>query len=95
MLEWPRPRSLKALRGFLGLTRYYRRLIKDYGSITSNLTVLLKKNCFKWGKEAEDTFPSLKRDVTQPPVLALPYISKPFCVECNVLGKGVGAILMQ
>lgn len=69
MVEWPRPKNLKALRGFLGLTGYYRYFIKNYGSIVVGLTTLLKKNSFKWDEVAEEVYKNLKGAITQPPIL--------------------------
>ncbi|KAF5461864.1 hypothetical protein F2P56_017927 [Juglans regia] len=83
MVEWPLPKTLKTLRGFLGLTGYYSRFIKGYGEIAAPLTQLLKKKSFHWNEEAKMTFQRLKWAVTQPPVLALPDFSIPFIIECD------------
>jgi hypothetical protein len=60
MVKWPRSTTLKSLRGFLGLTGYYKKFIKGYGAIVAPLTAPLKKDSFGWNEKIEGAFERFK-----------------------------------
>jgi len=93
--SWPVPQSTRGLRGFLGLAGYYRKFIKDFGSIAAPLTALLKKEGFKWGLAADTAFQELKKALSTAPVLQLPNFDQMFIVDCDASGSRFGAVLHQ
>ena len=95
VVAWPTPSTARGVRGFLGLAGYYRKFIRNFGSMAAPLTILLTKEKFCWNSEAAAAFQQLKTALTTPPTLCLPDFSQQFVIECDASGVGIGAVLTQ
>ena len=76
MMDWSIPKTLKNIRGFLGLTGYYRKFVHNYGRISTPLPSLQKKNAFSLTPEATQDFQQLKDAMCKVLVLLTPEFKK-------------------
>ncbi|KAL0152240.1 hypothetical protein M9458_051963 [Cirrhinus mrigala] len=95
--DWPQPSTIKELQRFLGFANFYRRFIRNYSTVASPLTTLLKGKPKKliWTEEASLAFTSLKERFTSAPILKHPDPNLPFVVEVDASDCGIGAVLSQ
>ena len=92
---WPALTMVRVLRGFLDLTGYYQKFIRDYGVVARPLTQLLRREAFSWSSDADVAFLALKQALMTGPALQLPDFDVPFIVNCDASGLGFGAVLHQ
>ena len=94
--NWPRPRNLHEVRGFLGLSGYYRRFIESYSSIAKDLHKLTEKGQpFVWQAEQETAFQTLKERLVTAPILASPTDDGMYVLDTDASQVGLGAVLQQ
>jgi len=78
------------------LESFYRRFVPNFSSLTSPLNELVKKDvAFHWGEKQENAFQKIKFLLTNAPILVLPDFTKPFELECDASGVGIGVVLIQ
>lgn len=96
IVQWKAPKNLSEVRSFLGLAGYYRRFVNGFSKIALPMTKLLQKNVhFIWDDQCQKIFETLKRMLTEAPVLTLPESGKDFVVYSDASLSGLGCVLMQ
>ena len=95
----PPPDTYTKVKSFVGLIGHYRHFIKGFANITAPLYDLTsgenkdkKSEHLDLPLEAHEAFDRLKATCLQAPILAFPDFGKPFLLETDPSGKGLGAV---
>ena len=94
--DWPRPHNVKQVRGFLGLSSYYRKFTQNFSTVAKPLYALteLKKD-FIWTESCEESFQKLKQSLISAPTLAFPKDDGQYILDTDASNTGSGAVLSQ
>lgn len=99
------PKTLRELRGFLGLSGYYRRLIQNYADIVKPLTVYLAIENGRIGRKKSSVttiqlndsackaFDTIKAKLCEQIELFQPDFSKPFELTTDASNVAIGVVL--
>ena len=90
---------MKEIRGFLGLTSFFRRAIKDYSILSADLNKLVRKTSgYKSGPlpaEAQKSSEALKTALISKPCLAPVDFDRRFYITCDASATHYGSVLTQ
>ena len=95
--EFPRPDDVTKLRGFLGMTSFFRKFIKDFAKIARPLHDLLKKGADvkkDWTDEHDEAMESLKQSLITAPVLTHDDGVSPIELQTDASLSGLGGVLL-
>ncbi|GKA69483.1 reverse transcriptase domain-containing protein [Tanacetum coccineum] len=92
----PHPTTIKGVRSFLGHAGFYQRFINDFSKISRPMTHLLEKNTpFIFSNECIQAFETLKKKLTEAPILIALDWDLPFELMCDASDFAIGAVLGQ
>ena len=100
--QCPPPDTYTKVKSFVGLVGHYRCFIKGFAKIAASLYDLTsgdnkdkKSEHVDLSPEACEAFDHLKAACLQAPILSFPDFNKPFLLETDASGRGLGAVLSQ
>lgn len=94
--KFPEPKTVKQLQQFLGLTGHFRKFIFNYSIIARPLSNLLRDDVkFVFQEREKIAFDSLKKCLTDKPVLRIFQHGVPTELHTDASMYGYGAVLLQ
>jgi hypothetical protein len=94
--DWPAPRNLKDVRGFLGFANFYCRFIEGFARIARPLNDLTKKDApWSWGPSEQKAFSELKERFTSSPVLVMWQPDLETRMEVDASAFATGGVISQ
>ncbi|GKE39109.1 reverse transcriptase domain-containing protein [Tanacetum coccineum] len=91
IVKLPHPTTVKGIKSFLGYAGFYHRFIKDFLKISRPMTHLLEKNTpFIFSEECIQAFQTLKKKLTEAPILIAPDWDQPFELSDYAIGAVLG-----
>lgn len=100
IVNFPRPKTVKELRRFLGVLNYYHRFVRNYAILAAPLNGMLRgtpkpADKLLWNSETEAAFTKVKTAIAEAALLAHPVPQAPLALMVDASANAVGAALQQ
>ena len=100
VVEFPRPRTVKELQGFLGMVNFYRRFLPGAAAVLRPLTDCLRggpkgSTLLTWSDDMGAAFEKVKRQLAVVAQLAHPAQAAKLSLAVDASATHVGACLQQ
>ena len=96
VIDWPTPRNLTEVRGFVALASYYCRFVGSFAEITRSIHLLTQKNrSFIWKDTQQEAFEHLKHCLVTALFLSLPRDEGRYMLDSDASNEALGLVLQQ
>ncbi|KAL5017694.1 hypothetical protein ScPMuIL_005222, partial [Solemya velum] len=94
--DMPQPTDVSGVKRLCGMVQYMARFLPDLAGKLEPIRALTKKDTpFIWSEQCEKAFTTLKKSLTESPVLAYFDSRKEVVIQVDSSQHGIGAVLLQ
>lgn len=99
--NYPKPKTVRELRRFLGMLNFYRNCLPQQAELQSQLNKYLhntKKNDkspIEWNQESDDAFTKCRQSILEATTLSYPVHGVPLSIMSDASDHSIGGLLQQ